>query len=106
MYLESQRLDRKISLDVLQFWKNNSKTSPIISSMAKDILAIPITTVASESTFSMGGRILNKWRSSLLSKNVDALVTTRNWLYGYDGNNISCYEFVFFYLVIFFINEF
>lgn len=90
-------MDLAKDLDVLSFWKGNCTRLPILSSMARDILAIPITTVASESTFSMGGRILNKGRSSLLDENIEALVTTKNWLTGYDGKDESstCCYFVF-----------
>lgn len=60
--------------------------------MAKDILAIPISSVASESSFSMGGRILNKWRSCLSDEHVEALVTSKNWLNGYDKEEYVNYE--------------
>ncbi|KAL2927964.1 putative AC transposase [Bienertia sinuspersici] len=64
--------------DILEYWKAQSVTYPTLPLMARDILAIPITSVASESAFSAGGRILNKLRYSLLPKNVEILVTTRS----------------------------
>ncbi|CAN1261963.1 Putative AC transposase [Linum perenne] len=51
--------------------------------MARDILAIPTTSVASESSFSLGGRVLSKWRTCIHFYTLEALMTTRNWLYGY-----------------------
>ncbi|KAL2904356.1 Zinc finger BED domain-containing protein RICESLEEPER 2 [Bienertia sinuspersici] len=53
--------------------------------MARDILAIPINFVVSKSAISRGVRILNKLRSSLLDKNVEALDTTCNWLFGFES---------------------
>ena len=44
------------------------------------ILTIPISSIASESTFSTGGKILDDYRSSLASKIGDALVCTENWI--------------------------
>lgn len=52
------------------YWKDYSKKYPDFSVMVRVVLSIPITTVASKSTFSIGGRILIKYRSSINHKNV------------------------------------
>ncbi|CAN1136735.1 Zinc finger BED domain-containing protein DAYSLEEPER, partial [Linum perenne] len=83
VYLQDSIIDWKKSLDILIWWKQDECRYPNLASLAKDGLCIPITTIASESAFSMGGRDLRKWRSSLLHENVEALITTRNWLYGF-----------------------
>ncbi|RYQ99307.1 hypothetical protein Ahy_B07g087231 [Arachis hypogaea] len=70
-------------LDILGWWKVNSNRFSILANMARDILAIPVSTVASESAFSMGGRIIDQYRSSLTPKMVEALVCTEDWLKGY-----------------------
>lgn len=72
--------------DILIYWKDQSITFPCLSKMAKDILAIPITSIASESSFSVGSRIFNKWRSRLIPKHVEPLVTTKNWLTGFEDD--------------------
>lgn len=50
--------------------------------MARNILAIPVSSVASESAVSTGGRVLNKFRSSLLPTIVEALICTQDWIQG------------------------
>ena len=82
LYLEDGLLDRKLPLDILSFWQSQQLKYPILSLMAKDVLAVPITTVASESAFSISGRVLDNYRSSLKDDIVEALLCTRDWLYG------------------------
>ncbi|WOG89303.1 hypothetical protein DCAR_0208540 [Daucus carota subsp. sativus] len=66
--------------DVLLWWKSNSTKFPILSYVAKNVLAMPITTVASESAFSTGGRVIDPFRSSLTPKTAEALICAQDWL--------------------------
>ncbi|XP_016458429.2 zinc finger BED domain-containing protein RICESLEEPER 3-like [Nicotiana tabacum] len=85
LYLEEPKLDLEKfqDMDVVMYWKDHSRKYPDLSVMARDILSIPITIVASESTFSIGGHVLTKYRSCIHHENVQILVTTRNWLHGF-----------------------
>ncbi|GJX00270.1 zinc finger BED domain-containing protein RICESLEEPER 2-like protein [Tanacetum coccineum] len=65
---------------VLGWWKRRSPAFPVLSLVARDILAIPISTVASESTFSTGGRVLDSFRSSLSPETVQALICCQDWV--------------------------
>ncbi|XP_047978749.1 zinc finger BED domain-containing protein RICESLEEPER 2-like [Salvia hispanica] len=85
LYMEEKRLDVKSNLDILNYWKGSQFKYPYVACMARDILSIPITTVASESVFSVGGRVLDQYRSSLKPSNAEAIICTRDWLFGKKG---------------------
>nr|GEW49207.1 zinc finger BED domain-containing protein RICESLEEPER 2 [Tanacetum cinerariifolium]GEW50848.1 zinc finger BED domain-containing protein RICESLEEPER 2 [Tanacetum cinerariifolium] len=72
-------LDDEEDFDILLWWKLNSLRFPIVSKMAKDILSIQISTVASESAFSTSGRVLDPYRNALSSQIVEALICTQSW---------------------------
>jgi hypothetical protein len=63
--------------------------------MTRDILSILISTVASESTFSVGGRVIDQYRSLLKPDIVEALICTRDWLFEEKGN--ICYLYIYFF---------
>ena len=54
--------------------------------MVRDIFSIPISTVVLESTFSIGRRVIDQYRSSFKLDIVETLVCTRDWLYIEQGN--------------------
>ncbi|KAG8391567.1 hypothetical protein BUALT_Bualt01G0201000 [Buddleja alternifolia] len=81
VYLEESVLPRIQNLDVLSWWKINGLKYSTLQTMAKDILAIPVSTVASESAFSTSGRLLSPHRNRLHSSTVETLVCSCSWLW-------------------------
>jgi hypothetical protein len=80
-YLADKREMRSKEFDILSYWKVNSNKYPILSLMAKDVLAVPASTVPSESAFSTGGRIIDPLRCSLSTDTVEALICAQSWLH-------------------------
>ncbi|XP_056688615.1 zinc finger BED domain-containing protein RICESLEEPER 2 [Spinacia oleracea] len=78
-YLEE---DKRTMMNLI-FWGGRSsivQRFPTMGRMARDVLAVPISTVASESAFSTKGRVLDNFRSSLSPVVVQGLVCNQNWL--------------------------
>ncbi|KAJ3700388.1 hypothetical protein LUZ61_004093 [Rhynchospora tenuis] len=66
--------------DILTWWKMKVPKYPVLSRLARDILAVPASTVASESTFSTSGRTLSAVRNCLNDESMEALICAQDWL--------------------------
>ncbi|KAM0842289.1 hypothetical protein ACQ4PT_058464 [Festuca glaucescens] len=66
--------------NILTWWREEGDKYPTLSKVAKNVLAVPVSTIASESSFSTGGRVINPQRSSLSPKMVEALICGQSWL--------------------------
>jgi hypothetical protein len=72
--------DMETDFDALAWWKCNALKYRILSKMARDILAVPISTVPSESSFSAGGRVIEPHRASLSPETVQMLLCGSDWV--------------------------
>lgn len=77
----SDRVEVSEGFDILKWWKANSKNFPRLSKMANEVLAIPVSTVSSESAFSTCGRVLDAYWCSLAPKTMEAIICSQNWLH-------------------------
>ncbi|KAL2922100.1 putative AC transposase, partial [Bienertia sinuspersici] len=64
---------------IIEWWKNHSSKFPVLARIVKDILAIPASTIASESAFSAGRRVLDEKRSRLSSESIEMCVCKKDW---------------------------
>ncbi|KAA0060634.1 zinc finger BED domain-containing protein RICESLEEPER 3-like [Cucumis melo var. makuwa] len=78
IYLLEANVRTEGDFDILQWWKMNSDRFEVLGHMARDILAISVSTIAFESPFSTGGRVVDSSRCSLAPKTVEALICTQN----------------------------
>ncbi|KAM3337941.1 hypothetical protein P3S68_032266 [Capsicum galapagoense] len=62
------------------WWRSNETQYPMLSRLFRDILNIPMSTVASESAFSQGRQQLGDNRHSLGSNAMNVLVCLRDWI--------------------------
>jgi hypothetical protein len=62
-YLNSDTVSQFGSdFSILSWWHQHKITYPILSILAKYVLTVPASTISSESTFSLAGRVIEKRR--------------------------------------------
>ena len=80
-FIDEEVLKRNEEFDILALWKSNGFKYPTLQRIARNILAIPDTTIASESAFSTSRRLLSPHRSRLHPKTIEAMMCAQNWLW-------------------------
>ncbi|KAH9674252.1 Iron-sulfur cluster co-chaperone protein HscB-like [Citrus sinensis] len=73
-YLDEKVISRMEDFNILSWWKTNANRYPTLARIARDILAIPITTVASESAFNTSGRVVSSYHNKLHPSTLEALI--------------------------------
>jgi hypothetical protein len=70
------------NFDILLWWRDHKMTYPVLSILARDVMSVPVSTVSSESCFSLTGRILEDRRRRLLPEHVEMLTCIKDWELG------------------------
>ncbi|PHU21007.1 GDSL esterase/lipase EXL1 [Capsicum chinense] len=79
-YLRTAPEDRRRWINTLDLCRSNETQYPVLSRLARDILNVPMSTVASESAFSQRRQQLGDNRHSLGSNAMNVLVCLRDWI--------------------------
>jgi len=68
--------------NILSWWRDHRRLYPVLSILAKDVMTVPVSTISSESTFSLVGRVIEERRRSLTSDMVEMLSCLKDWELG------------------------
>ena len=60
---------------MLDWWRGHQEELPVLSTLARIVLAFPVASIKSERVFSAAGRVVTPSRSRLAPEKVENLVT-------------------------------
>jgi hypothetical protein len=70
----------KAEVNVLKWWKDNASQFPLLSEVARDYLAVPMTSAPSERAFSSSGKMITSQRTSMAPETASMLsYVQQNW---------------------------
>eukprot|EP00267_Zea_mays_P051787 XP_020404781.1 uncharacterized protein LOC109944431 [Zea mays] len=79
-YLDSDTVNQfDDSFSILGWWHGHKLTYHVLSILAKDVMTVPASTISSESTFSLVGRVIKERRRWLTSDMVEVLSCIKDW---------------------------
>nr|GFA34683.1 zinc finger BED domain-containing protein RICESLEEPER 2 [Tanacetum cinerariifolium] len=68
------------AFDILSWWKERQSQFPVLSIMTRDLLSVQASTVASESVFSLSGRVLSIRRTRLTPASLEMCICLKDHL--------------------------
>ena len=68
------------NFDILAWWKGNESQFPVLAAITRDLLTVQASTVASESAFSVSGRVLSIRRTRLTPAAVEMCICLKDHL--------------------------
>ncbi|VFQ79488.1 unnamed protein product [Cuscuta campestris] len=72
--------DDDVDFDVLRWWKRNEHMFPCLGMLARQVLSVPVSTIAVQREFSACRNILTDYRSCLNAESLETLVCNQDWL--------------------------
>lgn len=78
-YLEAAKRDHDI-MDGLEWWKANRENFPLVSYVARSILSAQASSAETERLFSVGGFVVNKYRTTLTGERAAKLIVLSKYL--------------------------
>ncbi|CAD6885093.1 unnamed protein product [Tilletia caries] len=80
LYLAEPPIPTPAPSDSLHYWSVNQSRYPSLAALARDLLAIPATSVPSEAAFSRGGEVITKRRNRLSGTTVTHIMCLDSWM--------------------------
>ena len=65
--------------NILHWWHEHKLTYPILAILARDVMSVLVSTVSSESYFSLTGRVIEERRRRLQPHTVEMLTCVKDW---------------------------
>lgn len=93
IYLLEACANQGKDFDILKWWKDNSSRYKVLGKIAREILAIPVSTIASESAFDIGGRVIDSVCFTSAPNLVEVLACLKSWL-NEDATSIDLREHI------------
>lgn len=79
LYLKESTVPRIQELDIINWWQFEGTKYPTLRKIARDVMAISVTTIPSEAVLRTGQRIISPQRSRLEPQILEALMCMQAW---------------------------